>query len=274
MTAAADGTPIVSVESVTKDFGKHRVLDSVSTTLTLGQRLVIIGPSGSGKSTLLRCINGLEVATSGRIVVDGMVVGDPDTPIARIRSEVGMVFQQFNLFPHKTVLENVTLGPIKVRGMSRSDARALAMSLLERVGVPEKANEHPARLSGGQQQRVAIARALAMRPKVMLFDEPTSALDPELVGEVLEVMRSLALEGTTMIVVTHEMAFAEDVADEVIVMDLGKIVEQGPPSVVFRNPTTTRARAFLTRLLDRSARHSDPAGLGPLAPAAVEGPLA
>jgi putative glutamine transport system ATP-binding protein len=265
---AETSAPIVSVESVTKDFGSHRVLDSISLTLPLGHRLVVIGPSGSGKSTLLRCINGLETATSGRIVVDGMLVGDPDTPISRIRSEVGMVFQQFNLFPHKTVLENVTLAPIKVRGMPPDEAKALAMSLLERVGVPEKANEHPARLSGGQQQRVAIARALAMRPKVMLFDEPTSALDPELVGEVLEVMRALAIDGTTMIVVTHEMAFAEDVADEVIVMDLGKIVEQGPPSVLFQNPTTARARAFLTRLLDRSARHSDPAGLGAQAPAA------
>ena len=270
MTSSSPGSPIVSIEALTKDFGTHRVLDSVSLSLALGQRLVIIGPSGSGKSTLLRCINGLETATSGRIVVDGMVVGDPDTPISKVRSEVGMVFQQFNLFPHKTVLENVTIGPIKVRHTPPAEARALAMSLLERVGVPEKANEHPARLSGGQQQRVAIARALAMRPKVMLFDEPTSALDPELVGEVLEVMRSLALEGTTMIVVTHEMAFAEDIADEVIVMDLGKIVEQGPPSVVFRNPSTPRARAFLTRLLDRSARHSDPAGLGPLTPSAGE----
>jgi ABC-type polar amino acid transport system ATPase subunit len=268
MTEAAGPSPIVSLEAVTKDFGTHRVLDSVSLSLSLGQRLVIIGPSGSGKSTLLRCINGLETATSGRIVVDGMIVGDPDTRISRVRSEVGMVFQQFNLFPHKTVLENVTLGPIKVRHMHPAEARALGMSLLERVGVPEKAHEHPARLSGGQQQRVAIARALAMRPKVMLFDEPTSALDPELVGEVLEVMRALAIEGTTMIVVTHEMAFAEDIADEVIVIDLGKIVEQGPPTVVFTNPSTPRARAFLTRLLDRSARHSDPAGLGSHAPSA------
>jgi ABC-type polar amino acid transport system ATPase subunit len=256
MTQAPERAPIVSVEDVSKDFGAHRVLDSVSLSVSLGQRLVIIGPSGSGKSTLLRCINGLERATSGRIVVDGMVIGDPGTSITRIRSEVGMVFQQFNLFPHKTVLQNVTIGPIKVRHMPPKEARELGMELLNRVGVPEKANEHPARLSGGQQQRVAIARALAMRPKVMLFDEPTSALDPELVGEVLEVMRALALDGTTMIVVTHEMAFAEDIADEVIVMDLGKIVEQGPPSVVFRNPSTPRARAFLTRLLDRSARHA------------------
>jgi ABC-type polar amino acid transport system ATPase subunit len=250
--------PIILIEKVTKDFGQHRVLDEVDLSIVPGQRLVVIGPSGSGKSTLLRCINGLERVTSGRIVVDGMVVGDPATPIARVRSEVGMVFQQFNLFPHKTVLENVMLGPIRVRRMARSEARVLAMELLDRVGVPEKADEHPSRLSGGQQQRVAIARALAMRPKVMLFDEPTSALDPELVGEVLEVMRSLALEGMTMIVVTHEMAFAEDVADEVIVMDVGRIVERGKPSVVFRDPQTPRARAFLARLLDRTAHHVPP----------------
>ena len=256
MTQGPVPAPIVSVEDVSKDFGTHRVLDSVSLSVSPGQRLVIIGPSGSGKSTLLRCINGLELVTAGRVVVDGMVVGAPGTSITKIRSEVGMVFQQFNLFPHKTVLENVTLGPIKVRHMRPAEARELGMELLNRVGVPEKANEHPARLSGGQQQRVAIARALAMRPKVMLFDEPTSALDPELVGEVLEVMRSLALEGTTMVVVTHERAVAEDVADDVIVMDLGKIVEQGPPSVVFQNPSTPRTRAFLTRLLDRSAHHA------------------
>ena len=250
--------PIVTLEDVTKDFGTNRVVDSVSLTVTPGQRLVIIGPSGSGKSTLLRCINGLETLTSGRIVVDGMVVGDPETPIGRVRAEVGMVFQQFNLFPHKTVLENVTLGPIKVRGTPPAEARSLGMALLERVGLPEKAGEHPARLSGGQQQRVAIARALAMQPKVMLFDEPTSALDPELVGEVLEVMRGLARDGMTMIVVTHEMAFAEDVADEVIVMDLGRIVEQGSPTTVFRNPTSPRARAFLTRLLDRGTHGLTP----------------
>ncbi len=248
--------PIVSIENITKDFGPLRVLDGISMSVEPGQRIVIIGPSGSGKSTLLRCINGLEPITSGRIVVDGMVVGDPRTPIAKIRAEVGMVFQQFNLFPHKTVLENITLAPIRVRKVNPAEAREQALELLARVGLPEKANEYPARLSGGQQQRVAIARALAMRPKVMLFDEPTSALDPELVGEVLQVMRDLARDGMTMLVVTHEMAFAEDVADEVIVLDQGKIVEHGPPLRVLRDPRTPRARAFLSRLLDRAGRHS------------------
>lgn len=255
MSVPTGSEPIISIEDVSKDFGSHRVVDSVSLAVMPGQRVVVIGPSGSGKSTLLRCINGLETVTSGRIVVDGKVVGDPGTSITEIRSEVGMVFQQFNLFPNKTVLQNVALGPIKVRHLPTKEANELAMELLRRVGLPEKADEHPSRLSGGQQQRVAIARALAMRPKVMLFDEPTSALDPELVGEVLEVMRDLAHEGMTMIVVTHEMAFAEDIADEVIMMDFGKVIEQGPPSIVFRDPSTARARAFLTRLLDRSTHH-------------------
>jgi ABC-type polar amino acid transport system ATPase subunit len=255
----ASPSPIVSIESVHKSFGALHVLDDVSLTVAPQECLVIIGPSGSGKSTLLRCINGLEGIDRGRIVVDGMVVGARGTSITRLRSEVGMVFQAFNLFPNKTVLENVTIGPIKVRGLTKQKARDQAMALLERVGLPEKANEHPARLSGGQQQRVAIARALAMKPKVMLFDEPTSALDPELVGEVLAVMRSLAREGMTMLVVTHEMAFAEDVADLAIVMDRGAIVEQGPPSELFRAPRTPRARAFLARLLDRTAHHAGPA---------------
>jgi aspartate/glutamate/glutamine transport system ATP-binding protein len=248
--------PIIQVEGVSKYFGSLRVLDDISLIVQPADRVVVIGPSGSGKSTLLRCINGLEPFTSGRIVVDDMLVGDRSTSIARVRAEVGMVFQQFNLFPHKTVLENITLAPIRVRRVSPNEARDQARELLERVGLPEKANEYPARLSGGQQQRVAIARALAMRPKVMLFDEPTSALDPELVGEVLGVMRVLARDGMTMIVVTHEMAFAEDVADEVVVLDHGSIVEQGPPSRVLLDPQTTRARAFLSRLLDRSARHT------------------
>jgi len=258
-SAHAPAQPIVSVTDVTKYFGPLRVLDSINLNVVSGQRIVIIGPSGSGKSTLLRCINGLERVTSGRVIVDGMVVGDRKTPMARVRSEAGMVFQQFNLFPHKTVLDNITLGPIRVRRMHRADAHRQAMELLERVGLPEKANEYPGRLSGGQQQRVAIARALAMRPKVMLFDEPTSALDPELIGEVLEVMWELAREGMTMLVVTHEMAFAEDVADVVLVMDEGQIVEGGPPGKIFKNPETPRARTFLSRLFDRSRHHEQPA---------------
>jgi len=247
--------PIVSIESVTKNFGALRVLDNISLQVQPAERVVVIGPSGSGKSTLLRCINRLESIDSGRIVVDGKQVGARGTSIAEIRAEVGMVFQQFNLFPHKTVLENITLAPVRVRRVPQEEAREQARELLERVGLPEKANEYPARLSGGQQQRVAIARALAMRPKEMLFDEPTYALDPEMVGEVMEVMRALARDGMTMIVVTHEMAFAEDVADQVVVLDHGSIVEQGPPLDVLRNPTSTRARAFLARLLDRSAHH-------------------
>jgi ABC-type polar amino acid transport system ATPase subunit len=250
-------TPIVSIEGVTKCFGTLRVLDDISLHVQPAERVVIIGPSGSGKSTLLRCINGLETITAGRIVVDGMEVGARRTSITEIRAEVGMVFQQFNLFPHKTVLDNITLAPMRVRGIPRTQAVEHARELLARVGLPEKANEYPARLSGGQQQRVAIARALAMRPKVMLFDEPTSALDPELVGEVLEVMRALARDGMTMIVVTHEMAFAEDVADEVVILDRGAIVEQGPPTRVLRDPQSARARAFLSRLLARSAHHAE-----------------
>jgi len=254
-TSSGPADRIVSLEGVTKFFGALKVLDDVTLGVGWRERLVLIGPSGSGKSTLLRCVNGLEEVSGGRVVVDGMVVGDPATPMARVRAEVGMVFQHFNLFPHKTVLDNLTLGPIRVLGLSRAEAESLARDLLERVGLSEKVTEYPARLSGGQQQRVAIARALAMRPKVMLFDEPTSSLDPELVGEVLDVMRQLADDGMTMMVVTHEMAFAEDVADRVIVMDHGAVVEEGPPDRIFSNPETPRARAFLTRLLARSERH-------------------
>jgi len=258
----AAGTSIIRIEDATKSFGANEVLKGLNLEIWPGEKVVMIGASGSGKSTLLRCINGLERLSSGRIVVDGMVVGDPQTSVTRLRSEVGMVFQQFNLFLNKTVLDNVALGPIHVRKVPKAAAYAEAMQLLSRVGLPEKAKEHPSRLSGGQQQRVAIARALAMHPKVMLFDEPTSALDPELVGEVLEVMRNLAREGMTMVVVTHELAFAEDVADVVIVLDQGVIVEQGPPSKLFRNPETPRARAFLSTLLDRSVRHETVAGAG------------
>jgi len=253
--APAPSDPIVLIQGVTKFFGPLKVLDDVVLSVARGERLVLIGPSGSGKSTLLRCVNGLEEVSLGRVVVDGMVVGDPGTPLAKVRAEVGMVFQHFNLFPHKTVLANLTLAPMRVLGLARSEAEGLARELLERVGLPEKVGEYPARLSGGQQQRVAIARALAMRPKIMLFDEPTSSLDPELVGEVLDVMRQLAEDGMTMLVVTHEMAFAEDVADRVIVMDRGALVEEGPPQRIFTDPRTPRARAFLTRLLARSERH-------------------
>jgi len=252
---AAASEPIVSAEQLTKEFGPLRVLDAITLRVLRGERVVIIGPSGSGKSTLLRCINGLETITSGRVVVDGMVVGDPAVPLVRVRSAVGMVFQLFNLFPHKTVLQNIMLGPVKVAHLSRDEAREKALRLLDRVGLSDKADEYPARLSGGQQQRVAIARALAMSPKVMMFDEPTSALDPELVGEVLGVMRQLAEEGMTMMVVTHEMAFAADIADRVIVMDKGVIVEEGPPRQIFTDPQTARTRLFLTRLLDRSGKH-------------------
>ena len=254
--------PIIRIENAVKTFGSNQVLKGINLDIYPGEKAVIIGSSGSGKSTMLRCINGIEHLTSGRIVVDGMTVDDPEVSISKLRSEVGMVFQQFNLFLNKTVLENVMLGPIRVRKVPKDKARVEAMLLLERVGLPEKANEHPARLSGGQQQRVAIARALAMHPKVMLFDEPTSALDPELVGEVLSVMRDLARDGMTMLVVTHEMAFAEDVADVVIVIDEGVIIEQGPPSKMFSSPETPKAKAFLRTLLDRSARHSAPVGSG------------
>jgi ABC-type polar amino acid transport system ATPase subunit len=248
--------PIIQIQGARKTFGKHEVLKGITLDVYPGEKVVLLGSSGSGKSTLLKCINGLEHLTAGSIIVDGTVVGDPEVPISKLRSEVGMVFQQFNLFLNKTVLENIMLGPVHVRKTSRDRARGEAMTLLERVGLTEKSHEHPARLSGGQQQRVAIARALAMHPKVMLFDEPTSALDPELVGEVLAVMRDLAREGMTMIVVTHEMAFAEDVADVVVVIDDGIIVEQGPPKKVFSNPETAKAKAFLNTLLERSARHS------------------
>ena len=242
---------VVSLEGVTKFFGALKVLDDVSLAVGRRERLVLIGPSGSGKSTLLRCVNGLEEVSGGRVVVDGMVVGDPATPMARVRAEVGMVFQHFNLFPHKTVLENLTLGPIRVLGLSRVEAESLARDLLSRVGVPEKAAEYPARLSGGQQQRVAIARALAMDPKIMLFDEVTSALDPELVGEVLATMQQLAGDGMTMVVVTHEMSFARDIANRIVFMDGGVIVEEGKPEELLFTPQTDRVRAFLKRYNDR-----------------------
>lgn len=244
---------MIKAENVTKIFalrsGVIRAVDGVSTEVARGEVVVVIGPSGSGKSTFLRCINGLEAFNEGHIVIDGVDLADKKTNINKVRAEVGMVFQQFNLFPHMTVLENLTLAQRRVRKRSNKDARQKAYELLKKVGIHEKAGEYPSRLSGGQQQRVAIARALAMDPKVMLFDEPTSALDPEMVGEVLDVMKQLAREGMTMIVVTHEMGFAREVADRVIFMDEGKVVEVGTPEHFFTNPQEDRAKLFLKQVL-------------------------
>ncbi len=248
-TAAA---PIITLDRVNKSYGVHHVLRDVSLNVAEGERVVICGPSGSGKSTLIRCVNRLETHERGRIVVDGTELSDRPGDLRRVRQEVGMVFQSFNLFPHLTILQNCTLAPIQVRGMSRPDAEALAMSLLERVRIPEQAHKYPTQLSGGQQQRVAIARALCMRPKVMLFDEPTSALDPEMIQEVLEVMIALARSGMTMLCVTHEMGFARQVADRVVFMDQGEIVETGPPATLFAAPHTERLRNFLARILRES----------------------
>lgn len=224
-------------------------LDKVSLEVAEGEVVVVIGPSGSGKSTFLRCLNRLEFADAGEISIDGQSVLSPGSDINSIRAEAGMVFQGFNLFPHKTVLQNLTMAQMIVRKRSSKEAEAKGMALLEKVGIKEKWNVYPAQLSGGQQQRVAIARALAMDPKVMLFDEPTSALDPEMVGEVLEVMKTLAKEGMTMVVVTHEMGFAREVADHVVFMDEGKIVEVGPPEHFFTNPTHDRTKLFLSQIL-------------------------
>ncbi len=224
-------------------------VDGVTTHVDKGEVVVIIGPSGSGKSTYLRCLNGLETFTSGQIIIDGVDLANRKTDLNLVRREVGMVFQQFNLFPHKTVLENIVLAQQVVRKRNRTEAEEKARKLLNKVGIPEKESEYPIRLSGGQQQRVAIARALAMDPKIMLFDEPTSALDPEMVGEVLEVMKQLAREGMTMVVVTHEMGFAREVADRVIFMDQGKLVEEGTPEHFFTAPREERAKAFLKQVL-------------------------
>lgn len=240
--------PIVEIRGLEKWFGTLHVLRGIDLEVAPGEKLVVIGPSGSGKSTLIRCINRLEDFQKGEVVVDGLNVKD-ERNLPKVRREVGMVFQQFNLFPHMTVLENVTLAPIRVRGLKKEEAERRALELLERVGIRDQAHKYPAQLSGGQQQRVAIARALAMEPKIMLFDEPTSALDPEMVGEVLDVMRDLARGGMTMIVVTHEMGFAREVADRVIFMDQGQIVEEAPPEVIFKSPKEERTRAFLQRVL-------------------------
>ncbi len=239
---------ILRVENLHKYFGNLHVLKGINLTLEKGEVLVVIGPSGSGKSTLLRCINHLEDYQEGRIYFEGKLV-DEKTDLNRLRSKIGMVFQQFNLFPHLSVLENLILAPVKVLGMDEDEAKEKAKKLLERVGLLDKVDSYPSKLSGGQQQRVAIARALMMDPDMMLFDEPTSALDPELVYEVLEVMKDLARSGMTMIVVTHEMGFAKEVADRVIFMDEGVIVEEAPPDEIFSNPKEERTRDFLKRVL-------------------------
>ena len=245
-----DNSPImVEMKDVYKYFGQLRALDNVSLDVLDGEKLVLIGPSGSGKSTLLRSINQLEKIDHGHIIVDGVDISNPETDINKVREEIGMVFQSFNVFPHKTVLENINLAQIIVRKRSKKQASEISRELLNKVGIIEKANEYPDKLSGGQQQRVAIARALAMKPKIMLFDEPTSALDPEMIGEVLDVMIKLAKEGITMIVVTHEMGFAREVADRVIFMDYGAIIEEGTPEHFFKNPTQERTRLFLNQIL-------------------------
>ena len=240
---------LVVVESVQKHYGEFHALKDINLTVDKGEVVVIIGPSGSGKSTLCRTINRLETITSGSIRIDGKPLPAEGKGLANLRAEVGMVFQSFNLFAHLTILENVTLGPIKVRGVKKADAEKEAMALLERVGVAQQASKLPAQLSGGQQQRVAIARALAMHPKVMLFDEPTSALDPEMINEVLDVMIGLAKEGMTMIVVTHEMGFARKAADRVVFMADGRIVEESTPDEFFTNPKSDRAKDFLSKLI-------------------------
>lgn len=240
---------MISIRNLQKNYGDLQVLKSIDLDVRRGEKVVVLGPSGSGKSTMLRCVNALEDADGGTISIDGVEITDRKTNINKVREHLGMVFQRFNLWPHKTVLENVMLGQMVVSGKSEADARKRAMETLARVGLADKADQYPVRLSGGQQQRVGIARALAMDPKAILFDEPTSALDPELVGEVLSVMKSLADEGMTMIVVTHEIGFAKEVADRVIFMDGGVIVEQGHPSEVLVNPKEERTRAFLKRVL-------------------------
>ncbi|NLW43929.1 MAG: amino acid ABC transporter ATP-binding protein [Syntrophomonadaceae bacterium] len=240
---------MIRVVNLHKSFGHLHVLRGVNFSVAPSEVVCVIGPSGSGKSTLLRCINQLEKADSGHIYIDNEELTHPKTDINKIRQQVGMVFQLFNLFPHKTTLENITLAPIKIKGVDKAAAEELAMELLRKVGLTDKAHVYPNKLSGGQKQRVAIARALAMQPKVMLFDEPTSALDPEMVGEVLAVMQDLAVEGMTMVVVTHEMGFAREVGDRVVFMDEGVIMEEGTPEEIFNNPRNPRTRSFLSKVL-------------------------
>ena len=248
-TIAPTHRPLVVLEKVNKHFGELHVLKDIDLTIGEGEVVVVIGPSGSGKSTLCRAINRLETFESGTIQIDGVSLPDEGKELAKLRADVGMVFQSFNLFAHKTIRENVTLGPIKVRGLDKATANERADQLLERVGITEQADKYPAQLSGGQQQRVAIARALAMEPKVMLFDEPTSALDPEMINEVLDVMTGLAKEGMTMIVVTHEMGFARRAANRVVFMSEGRIVEENTPQEFFTNPKSSRAKDFLSKIL-------------------------
>lgn len=240
---------MIKVENLKKSFGNNEVLKDINVNIKPQEVVVVIGPSGSGKSTFLRCLNLLETVSGGRVLIEGVDITDKKTDINKVRAEVGMVFQQFNLFPHKTVLENITLAPMKVSKVDKQSAETKAIELLRKVGLEEKAHAYPDSLSGGQKQRVAIARALAMEPKIMLFDEPTSALDPEMVGEVLEVMKQLAKEGMTMIVVTHEMGFAREVGDRVIFMDGGYIVEENTPKELFENPQHERTKAFLSKVL-------------------------
>ena len=240
---------MIQFRGVNKWFGSLHVLKDIDLSVKIGEVVVVCGPSGSGKSTLIRCINKLEPIQKGEIVVDGMSLSDSSTDITKLRAEVGMVFQQFNLYPHMTARQNITLALIKVRRQSRGEAERIARDLLVKVGIPEKADDYPAQLSGGQQQRVAIARALAMQPKIMIFDEPTSALDPEMINEVLDVMVNLAREGMTMIVVTHEMGFAKKVSHRIMFMDEGRIVEEGGPQEFFANPKEVRTRTFLSKIL-------------------------
>jgi polar amino acid transport system ATP-binding protein len=242
-------TAAIEFKQVNKWFGKLHVLRDVSLQVEPGEVVVVCGPSGAGKTTLIRCVNRLETTQSGEIIVLGQALAQPGVDLSKLRSEVGMVFQSFNLYPHMTALENIVLAPVKVKGLSRAEAEKLAMALLERVGIPEKAHAYPAHLSGGQQQRVAIARALAMQPKIMLFDEPTSALDPEMINEVLEVMSDLAREGMTMVVITHEMGFARRVSHRIIFMDEGQIIEEGEPETFFAAPKSERTKVFLSKIL-------------------------
>ena len=241
--------PIIELENVDKFFGDFQALKNINLSVDVGEKVVVCGPSGSGKSTMIRCINHIESHDAGTITVDGIELTEDMNNVLTIRREVGMVFQQFNLFPHLTVLENLTLAPMKARGLSSKEANDIALQYLERVQIPEQANKYPSQLSGGQQQRVAIARSLCMRPKIMLFDEPTSALDPEMIKEVLDVMVELAHEGMTMVVVTHEMGFAKTVADTMVFMDFGEIVEVAPPSDFFTAPKSDRTSLFLSQIL-------------------------